>query len=138
MKGFDKRNLTGETAKLMRISTLQRWRDFKRHTINNKDELLDVLLCKLFDAVSALSNPFPVNLMYHFPCWPDYVSNLQFYLKEAMHLQIMNYSELKKMLFKQADQIIFVELEIKPLQSPLHEYRQIEREYVFDLKFRSS
>ena len=77
--------------------------------------------------------------MYHFPYWPDYVSNLQFYLKEAMHLQIMNYSELKKMLFKQADQIIFVELEIKPLQSPLYEYRQIEREYVFGVgKFRSS
>ena len=56
-----------------------------------------------------------------------------------MHLQIMNYSELRKMLFKQADQIIFVELEIKPLQSPLHECRQIEREYVFDVgKFRSS
>ena len=52
----------------MRISTLSRWREFKRHTVNIKNKLLRVQLSKLVEAVSALSDPFAADLMYHFPC----------------------------------------------------------------------
>ena len=68
MKGSDKKSPTRKTGKLMRISTLSRWREFKRHTVNIKNQFLRVQLSKLVEAVSALSDPFAVDLMYHFLC----------------------------------------------------------------------
>ena len=52
----------------MRISTLSGWREFKRHTVNIRDELLRVQLSKYVEAASALSDPFAADLMYHFAC----------------------------------------------------------------------
>ena len=42
MKGSDKSNPTRKTRKLMQVSTLSGWREFKRHTVNIKEELLHV------------------------------------------------------------------------------------------------
>ena len=101
--------------------------------------MLRVRLSKLVEAVSALSDPFAADFMYHFACWRDYISNLHFDPKEAMHLQNVTYSEMKQMFLKKVDQIIFAEHEIRSLQSLLHEYRQIAREYGFDVgKLKSS
>ena len=56
-----------------------------------------------------------------------------------MHLRNATYSESKQMFFKKIDQVIFAEHEIRSLQSLLHEYRQIAREYGLDLgKLKSS
>ena len=93
MKGSDKKNPTRKTRKFMQISTVSRWREFKGHTINIKDEFLRVQLSKLVEAVSALSDPFAADLMYHFSCCRDYISNLQFDSKEAMNFQNMTYSK---------------------------------------------
>ena len=112
MKGSDKKNPTRKTQKLMQISTLSGWREFKRYTINIKGELLHDQLSKLVEAVFALSDPFSADLMYHFPCWRDYISNLHFDPKEAMHLQNVAYSEIKQLFLKNVDQIIFAEHEI--------------------------
>ena len=90
-------NKTQKTGKLMRMSTLSGWWEFERHTVNIKDELLRVQLSKLFEAVCALSDSFAGDLMYHFPCWQDYISNLHIGLKEAMHLPNLTYSEMKQM-----------------------------------------
>ena len=109
MKGSDKKSPTRKTGKLMRISTLSRWREFKRHTVNIKNQLLRVQLSKLVEAVSALSDPFAVDLMYHFLCQRDYISNLHFDPKEAMYLQNATYSEMKQMFLKKVDHIIFAE-----------------------------
>ena len=54
MKRSDKSDPTRKTGTLMRISTLTEWREFKRHTVNIKDELLRVQLSKLVEAISAL------------------------------------------------------------------------------------
>ena len=37
------------------------------------------------------------------------------------------------MFFKKVDQIVLTEHRIRSIQSLLHEYRQIGREYVFDM-----
>ena len=66
MKRCDKSDPTLKTGTLMRISTLTEWREFKRHTVNIKDELLRVQLSKLVEAISALSEPLAADLMYHF------------------------------------------------------------------------
>ena len=66
MKRSDKSDPTRKTGTLMRISTLTEWREFKRHTVNIKDELLRVQLSKLVEAISALSEPLAADLMYHF------------------------------------------------------------------------
>ena len=42
MKGSDKSNPTRKTRKLKQVSTLSGWREFKRHTVNIKEELLHV------------------------------------------------------------------------------------------------
>ena len=68
-----------------------------------------VRLSKLVEAVSALLDPFAADFMYHFACWRDYISNLHFDPKEAMHLQNVTYSEMKQMFLKKFDQIIFAE-----------------------------
>ena len=47
MKGSDKKSPTQKTGKLMRISTLSRWREFKRHTVNIKN-------CCVFNYLSLL------------------------------------------------------------------------------------
>ena len=113
----------------MQISTLSRWRRFKRHTVNIKDELLRTQLSKLVEAVSARSDPFAADLMYHFPCWRDYISNLHFDPKKKVHLQNATYSEIKQMFFRKVDQIIFAEHKIQSFQSVSYEYRKIAREY---------
>ena len=118
-----------KTGKLMQISTLSRWRRFKRHTVNIKDELLRTQLSKLVEAVSARSDPFAADLMYHFPCWRDYISNLHFDPKKTVHLQNATYSEIKQMFFRKVDQIIFAEHKIQSFQSVSYEYRKIAREY---------
>ena len=115
----------------MRISTLSGSREFKRHTVTIKDELLCFQLSKLVEAASALSDPFAADLMYHFPCWQEYISNLYFDSKEAVHLQNVNYSEMKQMFLKKVDQIIFKKHNVQSLQSLLHEHRQIARDYGF-------
>ena len=90
-------------------------------------------MSKLVEAVSALSDPFAADLVYHFPCWRDYISNLHFDPKEAMHLPNVTDSEMKYMLFKKVDQIVFADHKIPSLKSLLHEYKQIAREYGFDM-----
>ena len=130
---FWQKNHTRKTGKLMRISTLSRWREFKRHTININDALWHVRLSELFEAVSALLDLFAADRMYHLLCWRDYISSLHFGPKEAVHLQSETYSEMKQMFFKKVDQIIFAEHEIWSLQSLLQEYKQIVREYRFDM-----
>ena len=65
-----------------------------------KDELLRVQLSKIVEAGSALSDPFAADLMYHFSCWRDYISNPHFDPKEVMYLQNVTYSEMKQMFFK--------------------------------------
>ena len=87
-----------------------------------------VQLSKIVEAGSALLDPFAADLMYHFPCRRDYISNPRFDPNEATYLQNVTYSEMKQMFFKKVDQIIFVEREIQSLHSLLHEYRQISVE----------
>ena len=54
-------------------------------------------------------------------------------------LQNVTYSEMKLMFFKKVDEIIFAAHEIRSLQSLLHEYRPIDREYGFGMgKLKSS
>ena len=43
--------------------------------------------------------------------------------KEAMHPQIVTYSEMKQMFFKEFDQIVFAEPKIQSFYSLLHEYK---------------
>ena len=52
----------------MRITTFTRWKGFKRHAANFKDEFLLVRSSKFIETESALSDLFAHNLMYHFPC----------------------------------------------------------------------
>ena len=52
-KGSDKKNPTRKIGKLMQISTLSGWIEFKRHMASIKDELLCLQLSKLVEAVSA-------------------------------------------------------------------------------------
>ena len=73
--------------------------------------MLRVQLSKLFEAASALSDSFAGD-----DDCQDYISNLHFGLKEAMHLQNLTYSEMKQMFLKKIDQIIFAEYEIQSLQ----------------------
>ena len=55
-----------------------------------------------------------------------------------MYLQNATYSEMKQMFLKKVDHIIFAEHKIRSLQS-LHEYRQIAREFGFEVgKLKSS
>ena len=72
---LDKKNRSRKTGKLTQISALTIWREFKRHTIDIKDELLRARLSKLVEAVSAPSDQFVADLMYHFLCWQDHISN---------------------------------------------------------------
>ena len=125
---------TQKTGKLVQTWTLSGWTEFKRRTVNIKDELLRVQLSKLFEAASALSDSFAGDD----DCQDD-ISNLHFGLKEAMHLQNLTYSEMKQMFLKKIDQIIFAEYEIQSLQWLLHEYRQTAREDRFEVgKLKSS
>ena len=86
MKGFHKKIVLEKIIKSKQVSTLMRWREFKRHAVNIKDELLRVQLSEFAEVVSAFSDPFAIDLMYPFPCWRDYISNLHFNPQEAMHL----------------------------------------------------
>ena len=70
---------------------------------------------------------FAADLMYHFPCWQDYISNLYFDPKEVMHLEKVTYSKIKQMFFKKVDQIICAGHEIRSFLPLLHEYRQTAR-----------
>ena len=70
---------------------------------------------------------FAADLMYYFPCWQDYISNLYFDPKEVMHLEKVTYSKIKQMFFKKVDQIICAGHEIRSFLSLLHEYRQTAR-----------
>ena len=49
IKGSTEKNRTQKTGKLMQISTLTRWREFERHTVNIKDELLRVRLSNFIE-----------------------------------------------------------------------------------------
>ena len=73
------------------------------------DELLRVRL-------SAFSESFVADLMYHFHVDKITISNLNFDPKEAKHLQNMTYSEVTQMFFKKVDQINFAVHEIWSLQ----------------------
>ena len=66
IKGSDKKDPAPKTGKLMLISTLTEWREFKIHTVNIKDKLLRLQLSKLVQAISALLDPLAADLMYHF------------------------------------------------------------------------
>ena len=56
-----------------------------------------------------------------------------------MHQQNLTYSEMKQTFFKRVDQIILQSVNFRSLQLLLHEYRQIAREYGFDMdKLKSS
>ena len=99
-KGSDKKNPTRKIGKLMQISTLSGWIEFKRHMVSIKDELLCLQLSKLAEAVSAFLDPFAADLMYHFPRWRDYISNLHFDPKETIHLQNLTYSDMKQIYLK--------------------------------------
>ena len=75
-KILTKKDPTRKTEKLMQILTFSEWREFKRHKVNIKDQLLRVRLSKPAEVVSALSDPFAADLRHHFPWWWDYISNL--------------------------------------------------------------
>ena len=112
----------------MRISTFSGWRELKDTKFTIKVTFSPVQLSKIVEAGSALSDPFAADLMCHFPCRRDYISNSSFDPNEATYLQNVTFSEMKQMFFKKIDQIIFVEHEIQSLHSLLHEYRQISIE----------
>lgn len=133
MKGPDTKHPARKTGKLMRISTASGWREFKRHTVMVIDELLRVRLSKLVESISALSDAFASDIMYHHSCWMEHISHNQFDPDEAIHLQNVTYSEMKNIFLRKIDHIIFSEHEIRSLQSLLQEYKQVANEYGFSV-----
>ena len=133
MKGADTKHPDRKTGtKLLRISTLSGWREFKRHTVNIKDELLRVRLSKLVESISALSDVFATDVYYHHSCWLQHI-HMQIDPSDAIHLQNVTYCEMKQIFFKRIDKIIFQEHEFRSLQSLLDEYRTVAMEYGFDV-----
>ena len=130
MIGADSKHPNRKTGKLFRISTKSGWREFRRHTIYVKEDLLRVRLSKL---IETTSDAFAADIMYHHSYWMKHITNSQIDADEAMHLQNVTYSEMKHIFFKKIDQIIFEEHEIRSLQSLLQEYKQVAAEYGFSV-----
>ena len=131
-KGPDKKHPNRKTPKLLRISTLSGWRQFKRHTVLVEDEEIRARLSKIVESTEALSDPFAADIMYHHLCWMEYVANNnKFDQDKAVHIQNVTYLEMKHIFLRKVDNIIFIEHEIRSLQSLLLEYKNVASEHGF-------
>ena len=129
MQGTDMRHPNSKQGKLLRITTPSAWRSFKRHTILIENEELRGRLTRLIDSTTALSDPYANDIMYHHACWMKHVHNTVFKADDIMHLQNVSLSEAQNLFFRHVDTVIFVDREIRSLQSLLTDYRRIVSDF---------
>ena len=130
MEGTDDRHPERKKAKLSRIETDQGWRAFKRHTVLIKDSKMRERIERVATSTSKLSDPFAADIVYHYSCWMDYITNpLQ--LPTAGHFENVTQFEMKNLFLRSVDQIIFSDHEIRTTQSLLLEYKRWASEYGF-------
>ena len=130
MEGIDNRHPERKKGNLCRIETNQGWRAFKRHTVLIKDSKLRERIERVAESTSQLSDPFAADIVYHYSCWMDYITNpLQ--LPTAGHFENVTQFEMKNLFLRYVDQIIFSDHEIRTTQSLLLEYKRLASEYGF-------
>ena len=95
MKGKDTKHPERAKGKLYRLNTYPAWHAFKRHTVLIEEEELRSHLTQLVESTSVLSDPFAVDIMYHYACWQKHVNNTKLKPDDAMHLQNVCLSEAR-------------------------------------------
>ena len=100
----------------------------------NETELMDRIQ-QVIESVSALSDPFAADIRYHPKCWQHYVSNIGrvFESVTTMDVQSATLQEARGVFFKHVDNVIFVEHEIRSLQSLLNDYKHIVGDYGYSV-----
>ena len=121
-KGTDNNHPDRKFNKLHLISSLRAWSSFKHHTVLLNDADLRERIVTLIDFIDSGTDPFALEIQYHYKCWQKYVLHPVLSDEDHMHLQNVSLVEAKYLFLRQVQKVIFEEHEIRTLQSLLKDY----------------
>ena len=81
------------------LYTHSAWRSCKRQTVLMEDIQIRDCLTQLVESTTALTDPFANDIMYHPACWKLHISNTNFQLENAIHLQGVCLAEARNLVF---------------------------------------
>ena len=127
MRGQDSKH-PGNPLQLMQYD--HAWAAFKRHTVILQDQDMKDRINCLIESVN--DDPFAAEIRYHEKCWLKYVRTFQKMTDDRkLPLQNVTLREAQTEFFHHIQSVIFVEHELRSLQSLLSDYKKIISRYGF-------